>query len=115
MRNKFIKNYRQYFTAISACTIMVSLFWELALAGEIIARESGGGFETGSNKHKTIVLGFDGLDPRLCRQWMDEGHLPNFKQLAETGDFKKLGTPRLFFGVTAGVMDSMVNHYTANK
>lgn len=30
-------------------------------------------------------------------------------------DFKKLGKPRLFFGVSAGVMDSMVNHYTANK
>ena len=30
-------------------------------------------------------------------------------------DFKKLGTPRLFFAVTAGSMDSMVNHYTANK
>ena len=28
--------------------------------------------------------------------------------------FTKLGTPRLFFGVTAGAMDSMVNHYTAN-
>ena len=30
-------------------------------------------------------------------------------------DFKKLGEPRLFFGVTAGNMDSMVNHYTANR
>ena len=30
-------------------------------------------------------------------------------------DFKKLGRPRLFFGVTAGAMDSMVNHYTANR
>lgn len=30
-------------------------------------------------------------------------------------DFKKLGTPRLFFGVSPGAMDSMVNHYTANK
>ncbi len=30
-------------------------------------------------------------------------------------DFKKLGRPNLFFGVTAGNMDSMVNHYTANK
>ena len=28
-------------------------------------------------------------------------------------DFKKLGAPRYFFGVTAGAMDSMVNHYTA--
>jgi uncharacterized radical SAM protein YgiQ len=30
-------------------------------------------------------------------------------------DFTKLGRPRLFFGVTAGSMDSLVNHYTANK
>lgn len=30
-------------------------------------------------------------------------------------DFKKFGKPRMFFAVTAGVMDSMVNHYTANK
>ena len=30
-------------------------------------------------------------------------------------DFTKLGRPRLFFGVTAGSMDSMVNHYTAAK
>ncbi|MDR1455109.1 MAG: YgiQ family radical SAM protein [Tannerella sp.] len=30
-------------------------------------------------------------------------------------DFRKLGVPRLFFGVAPGAMDSMVNHYTANK
>lgn len=30
-------------------------------------------------------------------------------------DFKKLGRPRLFFAVSAGAMDSMVNRYTANK
>ncbi len=30
-------------------------------------------------------------------------------------DFKKLGAPRLFFGVSAGNMDSMVNHYTAAR
>ena len=30
-------------------------------------------------------------------------------------DFKKLGRPRLFCGVTAGCMDSMVNRYTANR
>lgn len=36
--------------------------------------------------------------------WRDDGR-----------DFKKLGKPRLFFGVSAGSMDSMVNHYTARK
>lgn len=30
-------------------------------------------------------------------------------------DFTKLGVPRLFFAVSAGSMDSMVNHYTANR
>jgi uncharacterized radical SAM protein YgiQ len=30
-------------------------------------------------------------------------------------DFRKLGKPKLFFGVTAGNMDSMVNHYTSGR
>lgn len=38
---------------------------------------------------------------------------PNWRD--DLRDFKKLGKPRLFFGVTAGAMDSMINHYTANK
>ncbi len=38
---------------------------------------------------------------------------PNWRD--DLRDFKKLGAPRLFFGVSAGSMDSMVNHYTANK
>jgi uncharacterized radical SAM protein YgiQ len=38
---------------------------------------------------------------------------PNWRD--DLRDFKKLGEPRLFFGVTAGCMDSMVNHYTAQK
>lgn len=38
---------------------------------------------------------------------------PNWRD--DLRDFKKLGKPRFFFGVTAGAMDSMVNHYTANK
>src|SRR6202167_4095401 len=32
-----------------------------------------------------------------------------------TRDFTSLGAPRLFFGVTAGNMDSMVNRYTADR
>lgn len=37
---------------------------------------------------------------------------PNWRD--DLRDFRKLGTPRLFFGVSGGAMDSMVNHYTAN-
>ena len=38
---------------------------------------------------------------------------PNWRD--DLRDFKKFGKPRLFFGISAGAMDSMVNHYTANK
>lgn len=38
---------------------------------------------------------------------------PNWQD--DLRDFKKLGRPKYFFGVTAGCMDSMVNHYTANR
>lgn len=38
---------------------------------------------------------------------------PNWRD--DLRDFRKLGEPRLFFGISAGAMDSMVNHYTANR
>ncbi len=38
---------------------------------------------------------------------------PNWQD--DLRDFRKLGRPRLFFGVTAGCMDSMVNRYTAAR
>ena len=34
---------------------------------------------------KIMVLGVDGLDPKLTRRYIDEGHLPNMKKLAEMG------------------------------
>jgi len=38
---------------------------------------------------------------------------PNWRD--DLRDFRKLGAPRLYFGINAGAMDSMVNHYTAGK
>lgn len=38
---------------------------------------------------------------------------PNWQD--DLRDFKKFGAPRLFFGVSPGAMDSMVNHYTAAR
>ena len=38
---------------------------------------------------------------------------PNWRD--DLRDFRKMGRPRLFFGVTAGAMDSMVNKYTAAR
>ena len=52
------------------------------------------------------VLEADGLRVAIVPQ-------PNWRD--DLRDFKKLGAPRLFFGISGGCMDSMVNHYTANK
>ena len=52
------------------------------------------------------ILEADGLRVAIVPQ-------PNWRD--DLRDFRKLGRPRLFFGVTAGCMDSMVNKYTANK
>jgi predicted AlkP superfamily pyrophosphatase or phosphodiesterase len=41
---------------------------------------------------KLVVIGIDGMDPNLLRQFMDEGALPNFKALADAGTFVPLGT-----------------------
>lgn len=38
---------------------------------------------------------------------------PNWQD--DLRDFKKFGRPRLFFGISPGAMDSMVNHYTAAR
>ena len=52
------------------------------------------------------ILEADGLRVAIIPQ-------PNWRD--DLRDFKKLGRPRLFFGISPGCMDSMVNKYTANK
>src|SRR5688572_4454317 len=42
--------------------------------------------------HKVIVIGIDGMDPRLCRALMHAGRLPNMAKLSAAGGFSELGT-----------------------
>jgi predicted AlkP superfamily phosphohydrolase/phosphomutase len=41
---------------------------------------------------KLVILGFDGMDPDLLKQWIDAGRLPTFQRLAATGGLYSLGT-----------------------
>ena len=43
-------------------------------------------------EQKLVIIGFDGLDPDLVREWMDQGRLPTFKRLADQGGLYALGT-----------------------
>lgn len=51
----------------------------------------------------------------LEREGYKVGIIPQPNWRDDLRDFRKFGKPRLFFGVSSGSMDSMVNHYTANK
>ncbi len=46
---------------------------------------------TGSGK-KVIVIGIDGMDPRLSEKMMNSGRLPNLNKLRRAGGYKRLGT-----------------------
>jgi predicted AlkP superfamily phosphohydrolase/phosphomutase len=39
---------------------------------------------------RLVILGFDGVDPRLLSGWMNEGKLPVLRSLSERGDFRPL-------------------------
>ena len=41
---------------------------------------------------KVLVLGFDGMDPRLLKRWLDEGKMPAFRRLISSGGFRPLRT-----------------------
>jgi predicted AlkP superfamily phosphohydrolase/phosphomutase len=52
---------------------------------------SGKGRIKGSTK-RIVIIGFDGMDPQLAQRYMDEGHMPNMKAIAEQGTFRPLAT-----------------------
>jgi len=46
-----------------------------------------------AEKKKLILIGIDGMDPNLMRQYLDAGKMPNFQKIIDNkGDFKKLAT-----------------------
>src|SRR5262245_44533069 len=58
-----------------------------------------GGYWIGSRRRvsrsagtKVIVIGVDGMDPRLCASMMKAGQLPHLARLAASGGFSELGT-----------------------
>ena len=46
----------------------------------------------GSGRPRVVVIGFDGMDPRLCERLMNEGRMPNFARMRDAGGYKPLGT-----------------------
>ena len=61
----------------------------LTLGSSDLATKAFGKRET---PQKVLILGLDGIDPRLLQLWMKEGKLPYFQRLARQGDFLPLRT-----------------------
>ncbi len=61
----------------------------LALGSSDLAIKAFGRRET---PQKVLILGLDGIDPRLLQLWMKEGKLPYFQRLTRQGDFLPLRT-----------------------
>ena len=64
--------------------LILALFLALPLATQSNASES--------SQRRMIILGVDGLDPTLTREFIESGKMPNFKRLASMGGFMPLGT-----------------------
>ena len=63
-----------------------------AFAIAALLAPAAGGRAVDPRDHKLVVLGIDGMDPKLLRGFMDEGIVPNLKALAESGGFQPLAT-----------------------
>ena len=64
---------------------MKRFLFALLIAGVGAALACGTGRPPEKFRQKLVILGFDGMDPRLVQRWMDEGKLPNMKKLASRG------------------------------
>jgi len=62
----------------------------LAAGGHLPSLLRGSG--RAETRTKVLVLGFDGMDPRLLDRWLKEGKLPAFGRLIGNGDFRRLRT-----------------------
>jgi predicted AlkP superfamily phosphohydrolase/phosphomutase len=76
-------NFRKHRFFIGAALVV-----SLVITASVVSCGSG----SASSSKKVIVLGIDGMDPKLLLKLMTEGKMPNFARLAEEGSFTPLGT-----------------------
>jgi len=75
---------------ISVLLILVSIFsWPVRTAVLLIKRRK---IKRQSKIRRIVIIGFDGLDPDLCQQYMHQGKLPNLAKIQQNGSFCPLQT-----------------------
>ena len=72
--------------ALGAATVA---FWPIRWIANSVRRK---GIPRGARTRRIVIVGLDGLEPKLVDQYMAQGLLPNFKRLAAQGSYERLGT-----------------------
>lgn len=74
-------------------TILLAIFtlalWPLQL---LIRKIRGKGISKNAKTKRVVLIGLDGLSPKLVEKYVSEGYLPNFKKLIEDGGYRRLGS-----------------------
>ncbi len=80
-----------FFVLIAAgfITFFALLSWPLRAVVLFFKRRS---IKQNSKARRVILVGFDGLDPKLCDAFMAKGKMPNLKRISETGSYRTLKT-----------------------
>ena len=92
------------------------LSWPLRLLMRLVFKGKGRGRQK-TDISRVVVVGFDGMDPKLAEGFMKEGLLPNFQRLKDQGSFSELATsepaisPVAWSSFTTGVDASHHNIY----
>jgi predicted AlkP superfamily phosphohydrolase/phosphomutase len=77
------------FVVTIAMAMLTILFWPLQWIWKKIRNK---GISKHAKTRRVVIIGLDGLEPKLVDKYIAEGHLPNLKELSERGSFKRLGT-----------------------
>ena len=77
---------------MSRCAVPAALLLALLAFTSIFPAGASTSDSANEPRRRTIVLGFDGMDPRLAEQWMADGTLPNFARLRDRGHYQPLAT-----------------------
>jgi hypothetical protein len=89
-RRQFLREAGLSALSVAALTTQFARPDEQLTGGFPDAAEAPGGRRPG--RLRVIILGFDGIDPKLAENWMAAGKLPNLASLARTGSYCQLAT-----------------------
>lgn len=77
------------FVVTALLAVLTILLWPFQWT---LRKLRGFGVSRKARFQRIVIVGLDGLEPKLAEKYMQAGELPNLKKLSETGSYQRLGT-----------------------